>query len=163
MYHADDQNGDLVTREMAERVSCIGNPLCYSSPYSAESHFAENFPTAFASHGMTGSKLPDAEGTSCFLCSENLDSASAITNIQFEPGGRQARDRNERPRPRPEGVGDGEHHQAREAVQKSRLALLEELADILACIFAEVQTTSRLDAPVVEQPAAYAGFGSEKS
>jgi hypothetical protein len=42
------------------------------------------------------------------------------------------------------------------------LKALEELADILACIFADAQATSRLDAPVVEQPA-YAGFEPERS
>jgi hypothetical protein len=43
-----------------------------------------------------------------------------------------------------------------------RLKALEELADILACIFADAQATSRLDAPVAEQPA-YAGFEAERS
>jgi hypothetical protein len=94
---------------------------------------------------MTDSKLPDAEGASRDPCIENLDSASTVTNTQFELSGKQARVRNTRSLPRPEGVGDGENLQSRETVQKSRLARLEELADILACIFVEVRPTGRLD------------------
>jgi hypothetical protein len=143
MYHADEQNGSLVTTEMAERASCIGHPPCYSSPCSAESHFADNFPTAVATDGMTDGKLVDAEDASRGSYNENLNSASASASNQFEPSGVQTSARNTLSLTQLEGVGDGENLQSWEGVQKGRQHLLEELADILACIFAEVPPTGR--------------------
>jgi hypothetical protein len=143
MYHADDQNGDLVTREMAERASCIGNPPCYSSPGSAESHFADNFPPGTAIDGMAEGKLADAEDASRGPYNENLDSVSASASYRCEPSGVQARARNTRSLTQFEGVGEGEQLQSWEEIQKGRLPMLEELADILACIFAEAPPTGR--------------------
>lgn len=77
MYHADDQNGGVIVGEVAERGSCIGHSPCYSYPGSAESHFADNFPTAAAIDGITQGKLADAEDTSRGLYNENLNSVSA--------------------------------------------------------------------------------------
>jgi hypothetical protein len=128
--------------EVAERASCIGNPPCYSSPASAESRFADNFPTGTAIDGMAEGKLSDAEDASRGPYNENLDSVSA-TSYRCEPSGVQARARNTRSLTQFEGLGDGENLQSWEGVQKGRQALLEELADILACIFAEVPPTGR--------------------
>jgi hypothetical protein len=143
MYNADEQDGSGGMGEVAERASCIGNPPCYSSPGSAESHFADNFPTGTATDGMTDGKLADAEYASRGPYNENLNSASASTSNQFEPSGVQTRARNTRSLTQSERVGDGENLQSWEGGQKDRQHLLEELADILACIFAEMPPTGR--------------------
>jgi len=129
--------------EVAERASCIGNPPCYSSPGSAESHFADNFPTGTAIDGVAEGKLVDAEHASRSPYNENLDSVSVSASYRCEPSGVQARARNTRSLTQFEGVGEGEQLQSWEEIQKGRLSMLEELADILACIFAEVPPTGR--------------------
>jgi hypothetical protein len=127
--------------EVAEHDSCIGHAPCHSYPGSAESHFADNFPTAAAIDGITQGKLADAEDTSRGLYNENLNSVSASASNQFEPSGVQTRAGNTQSLTQFAGVGEGEQLQSREEIQKGRLLLLEELADILACIFAEVPPT----------------------
>ena len=61
---------------------------------------------------------------------------------------RQARVSGIRSRHLSESDGHHEQLQSQWAAEKCTLAFKEELADILACIFAEVQTTGRLDIPL---------------
>jgi hypothetical protein len=90
---------------------------------------------------MAEGKLADAEDASRGPYNENLDSVSA--SYRCEPSGVQSRARNTRSLTQFEGVGEGEQLQSSEEIQKGRLSMLEELADILAYIFAEVPPTGR--------------------
>jgi hypothetical protein len=151
MYHADDQNGGVVIGEVAERGSCIGHPPCYSYPSSAESHFVNDvpgFPMAFAARGMTNCNQPDEKGTSRGPGSEILNSEVAITNNQFAPSVRQAHAGSIRSGHLLEDDGNREQFQSPETAEKCTLAFKEELADILACIFAEMRATGRLHIPL---------------
>jgi hypothetical protein len=153
MYHADDQNGGVGMGEVAEHRSRIGQAPCCSYPGSAESHFEDNvpgFPNAYGTHALTYSNQADEEDASRGPGNENLDSEPATTNIQFEPSVGQVRAEGIRSGHLPEGDGDGEQLQSRGTAEKCTLAFKEELADILACIFAEVQATGRLDIPLAD-------------
>jgi hypothetical protein len=83
------------------------------------------------------------------------DGSSVLTNVNFYgPGDRH---------PRADVMRSRASHTDRTAADAQRrsrtsdprtLKVLEELADILACIFADAQASGKLDAPVEEQLAA---------